>query len=187
MDTAVPDSLATRLSIEEVSVGTYACMDTATVKPPRCADTEAGAPLVLLQTIMTQWSKAARGAPAAALRRGVPDALLIPAALTPTPVVGVIRHEVRCGERDGFRIPESSTVQRDVLNDTLHAHNLSVTLNEELLRVDLAWTYGAPMRHPVRGIMSLAVGEWGRVRFNYRTSSAPWVYVQAVANIGWFL
>jgi hypothetical protein len=46
------------------------------------------------------------------------------------------------------------------------------------------------MRHPVWGIMALALGEWGRVRFNDRTSSgydAHWVYVQMVANIGWFV
>ena len=105
-------------------------------------------------------------------------------------MVGVIRHEVRYGERDGFRLPESSTVQRDVLIGTLHAHNLSIALDEELLRVDLAWTYGAPLRHPVRGIMFLAVGEWGRVRFTYRTSSgsdAQWSSVQVVDNVGWFI
>jgi ABC-type branched-subunit amino acid transport system substrate-binding protein len=105
-------------------------------------------------------------------------------------VVDVIRHEIRYGERDSFRTPESSTMQRDVLSGTLHAHNLSISRDDEVLRVNLAWTYGAPMRHPVRGIMSLAVGEWGRVRFNYRTSSgydAHWVYAQMVANIGWFV
>jgi hypothetical protein len=96
--------------------------------------------VVLLQTIATQWTKAARAAPAAALRRSVPDALLIPAAVTPTDVVDVIRHEVRYGEGDGFRTPGSSTVQRDVLTGTLHAHNLSIKRDGEVLRVDLAWT-----------------------------------------------
>ena len=81
-------------------------------------------------------------------------------------------------------------VQRAVLSSTLHAHNLNISLDHEMLRVDLAWIWGAPMRHPVRGIMSLALGEWGRVRFNYRTSSgydAHWIYGELVANIGWFV
>lgn len=166
---------------------------TAGVKPPRRhadAHPATSTPLVLLQTITTQWSKAARGAPTAARRRGVPEALLVPAALPSTTEMAVICHEVRYGERDGFQMPEFSTVQRDVLSGTLHAHNLNISLDGEVLRVDLAWTWGAPMRRPVRGIMSAVLGEWGRVCFNYRTSSgyaARWVYGQVIANIGLFV
>lgn len=47
---------------------------------------------------------------------------------------------------------------------------------------------GAPARHSMRGIMTLAVGEWGRLHFNYRTPAYEdtWRYDHWVLNIGLF-
>jgi len=163
------------------------------VKRERAAsDTGAptAAPVVLVQVIVTVWTKASRGAQGAALRHAVPEAMAIPAAVSATSEPSVIRHDVRYKEQQGFRTPTASSVRRESLRGTIHEHNLAISLDDGSLRVDLAWTWGAPMRHPVRGIMTLAPDKWGQVHFNYRISGgydAHWVYAQSVANIGLFV
>jgi len=146
------------------------------------------APVVLIQEIMVWWTKASRGAPGAAVRRVVPQALPLPAGAAPAPEPAYVRHVVRYDEANRFQAPLSSDLRVQELRGTIHEHNIAASLVDDELRVDLAWGWGAPMRHPTRGILALAHGEWGRVRFNHRSSGYddPWRYALYTFNIGLF-
>lgn len=143
-------------------------------------------PVVIIQEITVWWTKMTRGARGAVLRRAVPEALLIPAAVVPANEPTYVHHVVRYDEANDFRAPLSSDVRVQELKGVIHEHNIAASLDDGKLRVDVAWGWGAPLRHPTRSVLNLAIGEWGRVRFNYRTSGYddPWRYALWIFNIG---
>lgn len=148
--------------------------------------------LVLIQEIATFWTKASRGAAGATARNGVPRALVVPASRelqaleAPREPVCVV-HAVRYGEANHFRAPLSNEVRVQPAADTFRGDNIAVSLVDNAVRVSLAWGWGAPMRHPVRSLLTLGGGQWGRVRYNRRSGGyGGWLYSDCVYNIGLF-
>jgi hypothetical protein len=94
---------------------------------------------------------------------------------------------VQYGEGNDFRVPITNISRLQPFNSPLYQHNVAVSRVEDDVRLDLNWEQGAPVRRFTHQIMTLNLNNWGRVRFNYRTSQEDfWQYDLWILNIGWF-
>jgi hypothetical protein len=152
--------------------------------------------IVLVQTIVTHWSKASRGSPSAALRRRVPLVMPVP-DLPARPDEGRVLHRAHFGEVNQFRQPVIEAVRIEPPDLPFLPDDEHVVLDWEPdgdgLRVGLTWRDGAPRREqppwwwPRQAVFVLQPGEWGQVRYNYRKGIGMVGYrryVHRVFNIG---
>ncbi|XVV16855.1 hypothetical protein ACQP2X_21485 [Actinoplanes sp. CA-131856] len=112
---------------------------------------------VIVQRVVTLWSKRSRGFPNAALRNAVPPAFPLPSGRPP------LFHDVDVREENCFE-PRS-----EVRPLTPRAFGLH--LAGDVLRVRVPDGFGFPQRRH-RPSVTLRRGEWVRWRFNNRSSSA---------------
>jgi hypothetical protein len=100
------------------------------------------APLIVLQAINITWTKRSRGAPRAALRHAVPDAIRVPPTGNPLPEPALLYHKVQYGEGNDFRVPITDTLRLQPFNSPLYQHNVAVSRVEDDIRVVLNWEIG---------------------------------------------
>jgi hypothetical protein len=149
--------------------------------------------MILVQHIISSWSKASRGGPSAVLRNAVPEALPLPNVAVNKRGNALIQHTASYGEGNDFAAPS---------HDSLTAESAGV-IRIGCVRVEpldggarVAFEYdfrvaGMPPRdtHPrawAKADFGLAVGEWGRVLYNGRFPSdeGGWWYQKTVVNVG---
>ncbi len=152
------------------------------------------APIVLIQIIQVEWSKAARGGAAATARNNVPEALPLPhTAMLAMREPAFVEHFVRYGRRNQFQAPlVDKLLTQPVAEPFADIHRgLAVSLDDDgHAHVALTRYPGAP-RRPLRFEgFTLAPGEWGRIRVNGRWTDVDfgwWVYTKLAMNIGLFV
>lgn len=153
----------------------------------------------VIQVIFTEWSKEFRGGPGASERNRVPEVEALPLPVENPIASAYLVHTVR--HRFGSipslgRLP-GPALQVHPLDEPYQAGCVQVSFEDGQLRVDYHWTpdAGMPERHTRRGVLRLAEGEWGRVRYNARISAYhtiagydynDWWYEKWVFNIGLF-
>ena len=156
-------------------------------------------PLLIVEVVNATWTKSTRvGEPARRLR-AVPEAVELPKDVDLYRATGLVYSE-HFGERNGFDGPYRTLVT--VLHDreSFSISNISVDWEgDRAVRLTYQWhprSSGEPKREymdrsgnfvPVRHTLTLAVGEWGRVRCNgrHRTWDDLW-YSKCVYNVGLF-
>ena len=166
---------------------------------------------MIVQIIHTQWTKAARGAPLAALRNRVPDAL--PIAGGHVDRRSCLVNYVTFVETNKFSEPVTNSQMTHDLGSpvcyrTAHTrpHALELVLPHSTLvpvpghdeffefdgyavRVDHGLTVKQLLSHEfssvgARHVFQLKEDEWGRIRFNWRSAvQAGTVYEQITLNI----
>jgi len=134
----------------------------------------------IVQIVVSSWTKASRGAPAAGLRNAVPLSFSLPTGYT---VGQVLLHEVSCDEGLNFSARIAPRL-RAVSAGQLAAHRLSVCCRKE--DVEIAFS-GAPLA-PATGRPSdqvvLVPGQWLRIVTNRRIAvEYTWAYRRFVYNI----
>jgi hypothetical protein len=148
---------------------------------------QVGGPIAIVQIIQRNWTKAARGAPLAAQRRRLPEALPLPRLQPSEPPA---RYLIQRAEFDAtVPLGESSrlAVRQETTGNPRRFDNIEIRPLLGVLQVDLRWTWGAPWRWSQRGhrgLFTLRPGDWGRVEYNYRSGGDDaWTYVHYVINI----
>ena len=138
--------------------------------------------IVVIQKLITRWTKESRGGPAADARNATPSALPIPGA--PPGAAGILLHTITFFERDRFAPdPTYSVIQWDEAVQLIP--DLEVRLDETALRVRYRYSYslGAPER-PSGGVTHVGPQQWCRVLHNGRVSfDRGWSYQNTVVNI----
>jgi hypothetical protein len=145
--------------------------------------------LGLVQIIVTTWSKEFRGGAGAVARNRVPEAeslpLPVPRLDEPAYLVHTVSHSFGSVRRPG------PTLAVQPADEPLRAGCLTVNWEQDRLSVDVEWMRGAgkPYRYPRQGVLQLAPGQWGRLRYNARMSppwESEWWYERWVSNVGFF-
>ena len=156
----------------------------------------------LLQFIVTEWDKSARGGEGAALRARVPAALPLPPELTSRAVEGVAVHRVRFSHVNGFETPVAVSVEDlpfDAKKETFRLGCVELEPEDGGLVVRYRWSTwsgGAPQRsmfdaggkeHPlIKQAFMLQPSQWGRLEYNGRFSdpdTSYWYYQHTRANV----
>ncbi|GIH28156.1 hypothetical protein Aph01nite_64660 [Acrocarpospora phusangensis] len=134
--------------------------------------------MVIVQRIVTRWSKRARGAGAAVRRRTIPLAFELP----PMPAEPLVVHDLLAAERTGY-VPDS-VVSGHALPARLHG--LRFKLSEGAIEVARTpvWASHPTSRFPGR-VFLIRPGERARYRANFRFSGygTEWYYEQWTVNI----
>ncbi|XVU21304.1 hypothetical protein ACQPZJ_29020 [Actinoplanes sp. CA-054009] len=110
---------------------------------------------VIVQRVVTSWSKRSRGFPNAALRNAVPSAFPLPPGRLP------LFHDVDVRESNCF---EPQHAVRPLTPRTFGLH-----VAGDLLRVRVPDSFGFPQRRH-RPTVMVRPGEWVRWRFNNRST-----------------
>ncbi len=138
--------------------------------------------LIVIQKLITRWTKESRGGPAADARNATPGALPIPGTAPGT--TGILLHTITFFERDRFAPnPTYSVIEWDAVCELIP--DLELRLDESTLRVRYRYSHalGAPER-PSGGVTHLGPGQWCRVVHNGRMSfDRGWSYHDTIVNI----
>ena len=145
---------------------------------------QVGGPIAIVQILQRNWTKAARGAPLAAQRRRLPDALPLPRMLASEPPP---RYMIQRAEFDGavpLSEPSRLAVRQEPAGIPRRFDNIEIRPLLGALQIDLRWAWGAPWRWSRHGLFTLRPGAWGRVEYNYRSGGDDaWTYAHYVINI----
>lgn len=148
--------------------------------------------MIVVQRLVTEWTKASRGAPGAVKRNAAPEALLLPQGL-----LGrrdeYREHEVTFGEREGFEASGERVVGEARLPADVWARDRSPARLELLADGSLDVSFhpgnyiGAASGRPPNGdCFVLPHGTWGRVVWNGRFGdydTGVWYYRKGVVNV----
>jgi hypothetical protein len=142
--------------------------------------------MLIVQRIITEWTKASRGGTGAAKRNATPIALPLP-PIHPSGSSYVL-HDVQYQEDNEFA-PRFSTQDLELAPHFLVEPLLIHVTKEQIeLRFQWSWNYcGAPERES-HDLFPLAIGNWGRFTCNGRFGAtthcgSDWFYRKTVFNI----
>lgn len=148
--------------------------------------------ILIVQEIVTNWTKASRTGQGARRRNAVPASLPLPhTPAAPGRLTSLVHHQVAYPEAREFQADRSRFETRPLnRGETLRVGCALVRHVDGGAEVVWAWhrRCGAPPRseHP-RTVLTLAAGEWGRVRWSGRRSSLfgmqGWSYQQTTVNV----
>lgn len=141
--------------------------------------------MLVLQRLMTEWTKRSRGGSGAAVRNAVPQSLLLP----PLAVKGdTVVHEARFLENDSFRCRDELKEVDLGVSWQLGAMTLFRQCDQVVVKFAyMMATTGAPERLSHEAF-TLQPGEWGRLLYNGRFSSwddGEWWYRKDVFNVAY--
>ncbi len=145
-----------------------------------------GIPMLIVQRITTEWTKASRGGSGAAARNAVPDALPVPAPADPAS--DRLLHDVQFPEGEQFDGQASMTPLSSQVHIRLEPVVLRVT--SQLVATRFVWSWhhcGAPERDS-HDLFQLSPGQWGRFTCNGRfgaesSCGREWGYHKTIFNI----
>ncbi|GGN75141.1 hypothetical protein GCM10010112_46090 [Actinoplanes lobatus] len=133
--------------------------------------------MIVVQRVLTEWTKRSRGAPGAVRRNAVPEAFPLPPA--------VVFHQVTAYEKDDFTpastaddiIPVRSGIR---LSHSPDGHLTVTSATDVWCRCVMVFP-----RRPERVVLDLPPGTWGRWRLNFRLweEDSDWRYQKWVLNI----
>lgn len=148
--------------------------------------------VIIVQQIITRWTKRSRAAPEAALRNAVPKALALPLVPDRLDTPTLIHHTATYSEAHRFSMPKHEVTGHAVHPRRIERFNcIRLCWDEGQARVVYAYDAikgGAPERtsYP-RQVLALHPGEWGRVIYNGRhvalSGMSGWHYRQDVVNV----
>lgn len=140
--------------------------------------------MILVQKLITVWTKASRGGAGATVRNATPKALQIPYRGDASPD-SVLFQQVRYDEYFNFSPRETVTIgPLAALRDS--ADELDLQLEDGVLRVVFAWNErcGAPRRPSSRAIR-IRQGQWCCLLYNGRRPyESFWHFETTIVNIG---
>lgn len=144
--------------------------------------------MIIVQEIITSWTKQSRAAGAGTARNAVPQQLALPWLPEVDSASALIYHRVHFHEHTNFRTPEHEIEVSEVpAFRMLHFGCVIITQRDQLVQVTYAYNVrcgGAPKRSEVpRRVFTLARNEWGRVLQNGRWGWGAWSYRQTTLNI----
>ena len=158
-----------------------------------------GGPIVVVQTIAVEWTKASRGGAGARLRNAVPEAEVVDDALFRAAAGRGLMAQSDWGEANAFAATLRTRGAPFKLSPPFRWAGVVVTMNG-----DGGLTVEYDGAHPAAGVpdrwflrswsnpdgtrgpaMSLAPGEWGRVCWNLRRSDrdGDWRYERFTVNV----
>lgn len=146
--------------------------------------------VLIVQEVVTHWSKASRGAPGAVARNGVPDTLVVPVPGGLADPFTVVVHHSDFPEARAFKkVNESVSLAEPTAELTLGC--VWIVPDPELTQVTYHYDFsgGLPERWSQPRSKCLSVGEWGQVLYNGRFSlgwHCFWSYTKRVVNVGLF-
>ena len=130
---------------------------------------------LVVQRVLTSWTKVSRGGVAAASRNQVPRAFRLP--------VGAVLHQVQCREESGFAPAEVTFGSWDDVSAESR-HELGVFIEGDEARVlpniNQAWAPSRTRRPPRKVVRA---GEWIRWAVNYQGLERGWQYGLVTFNI----
>jgi hypothetical protein len=149
--------------------------------------------VIVVQRVVTEWTKRSRGAPGAVRRNAVAEAFVLP------PGVGgeVLVHRVVAREQDDFVVQETSgglaLPETGVLRlDGSAGVRLEMMTGQLLVTgVTDVWCQCCRVFPPRadRTVLRLKIGRWGRWRVNFRLwedfNSSEWLYQKWVVNVAY--
>ncbi|WP_204300111.1 hypothetical protein [Actinoplanes campanulatus] len=133
--------------------------------------------MIVVQRVLTEWTKRSRGAPGAVRRNAVPEAFPLPP--------GSVFHQVTAYEQDDFTpVPTVDDIVPARAGVRLgHSPDGLVTVTG----VTDVWCQCVMVfpRRPERVVLELPPGTWGRWRLNFRLweEDSDWRYQKWVLNI----
>ncbi|MBV9786743.1 MAG: hypothetical protein JOZ51_01105 [Chloroflexi bacterium] len=144
--------------------------------------------MIVVQEIISAWTKQARAADAATARNAVPQQLDFPWLPEVDSASALVHHRIRFHERTNFGTPEHEIDVSEMMPfNRLRFGCVTITQREQLVQVTYAYNVscgGAPKRATVpRQVFTLARGEWGRVVYNGRWGWGAWTYEQTTLNV----
>ncbi|HET8629805.1 MAG TPA: hypothetical protein VFL91_20490 [Thermomicrobiales bacterium] len=142
--------------------------------------------VVLVQAIGTTWTKVSRGGRLATVRHEIPQALTVPLEGIQPHGTAYLLHEVRYDESNAFQAPILNRMRPQPMPAFLTPAdgNVAIVFVDGVVRIELIWRWGAPMRNRKIDLFTLNCEEWGRVRYNYRSGfHRTWDYAHWVFNI----
>lgn len=150
-------------------------------------------PIILVQRVVTVWTKKSRGAPGSIHRKAVPDAMSLPLNRFAKTRFALLEHNVTFYEKSEFEDPQekSSTFESLGQQGCKRFGCVEVHRTEEVCRSPGGMTRdaGLPDRAMTQWICSLGVNSWARAVFNGRYSldcEGGWWYEKKVVNVGLF-
>lgn len=147
-------------------------------------------PVIIVQRVVTEWTKRSRGVPGAVRRNAVAEAFPLGRHVTGE----VLVHQVTAREEDGFAIRETSASHPVPAAAPLRLDG-SAGVRLELAHGELAvigvpesWSHGFVFpNRPSHTVMRLPAGRWGRWRLNFRLwdglEGSEWRYQKWVVNV----
>ncbi|GAA3342391.1 hypothetical protein GCM10020358_37210 [Amorphoplanes nipponensis] len=147
--------------------------------------------MIVVQRVVTEWTKRSRGAPGAVRRNAVPEACPVP----PADGAGVLVHQVFARERDGFAGRETRSGHTLPASGSLPLDGVAgVRLERADGRLQVTGVTGVWCqcftvfpRRPDRTVLVLLPGRWGRWRLNFRLweddGHGEWRYQKWVVNV----
>src|SRR5262245_57589988 len=125
-------------------------------------------PVVVVQQVLTHWTKASRGGAEATRRNAVPEAVTLP--LSHIKTVGHTRllHKVAYRETDDF-VRKDEPLQLDPPVTKLGGGGVTINLDRDTVLASFRYDYwkcGFPEREWTRKTLHIAEGEWGQIVYN---------------------
>ncbi len=142
--------------------------------------------MLIVQRIITAWTKASRGGADAGRRNATPESLLLPQVRDAN--VKCLYHDNRFLERNRFR--HDADLAESTLQQQLRIEPLVLSIAADTITARFVWSWhhcGAPERKS-QDLFRLTLGEWGRFIVNGRfgaesTAGREWGYHKTVFNI----
>ena len=152
-----------------------------------------GTTMIILQEIITHWTKQSRGAERAARRHAVPDILPLPSFSAPPVEPAVVHQLMIYREANGFQNPEQK-VNHPTLDRNNQLRSGCVVIHQQQDLIEVVYAYdmncgGAPERTSFpRKVLALQKNTWGRIQYNGRfvNQRGEWTYRHTSVNIGYF-
>lgn len=143
--------------------------------------------MILVQCIVTEWTKASRGAPRAAKRNAVPEALPFATTGFDDKFFTVVQQLVKYIEYNNFEESiEYSTPEIEIVN---HVKSVLYSVVEDELSISIHKVDPPNLTGKSRKLFSLSNDQWGKVIYNGRSThcDGEWKYEKVVVNIGSFM
>jgi len=146
--------------------------------------------MIVVQEIITAWSKHSRGGLPAAARNAVPETYPLASLPVLPPEAACLHHTIVFLEANDFEHPEEQITSYTLTNE-YRIGCVSIALTGEPVQV--TYTYdmgcgGAPGRYGLpQPAFALHRNEWGQILYNGRfPNDYTWTYRKHVCNIGVF-
>lgn len=146
--------------------------------------------MLIVQDLVTNWSKASRGAPGAVLRNRVPSTVTVPLEEPPSERFLVVLHRLAFPEVRGFERSSEQLTYCEPQDELILG---CVRIYPDPERTQVIYHYdlagGQPERWSQPRFKDLKLGEWGQVSYNGRFNlgwESHWHYEKHVVNVGLF-
>jgi hypothetical protein len=150
-------------------------------------------PMILIQEIRSVWTKASRGAAAAALRNSVPEVALFPVISSKSMAHQILHQIIVYGETNDFAEPLKSEITA-LASASISIGCVKIKVSSSQIIVAYEYDYksgGLPPRHRTPGVnlkeeVIVEPESWVRIKYNGRFSGDEWRYEKVVVNVGLF-